>query len=108
MRKFIESDPRQPLLLPVDLREWVPEDDLAHFALAAVERVSMGSFRVNHRGSGKAQYHPHMMLGLLIYSYANGVFGSRRIENFDSAAWRRFLASGCSWALPPTPSTSTG
>ncbi|MCG8380439.1 MAG: transposase [Proteobacteria bacterium] len=80
MEKFIESDPRQAMLLPVDLREWVPEDDLSHFVLAAVERVPMHRFRVNERGSGSAQYHPRTMLALLIYSYANGVFGSRRIE----------------------------
>ena len=80
MEKFVESDPRQALLLPVDLREWVPGDDLSHFVLAAVERVAMGRFRVNERGSGSAQYHPRMMLALLIYCYANGVFGSRRIE----------------------------
>ena len=80
MEKFVESDPRQALLLPVDLREWVPEDDLSHFVLAAVERVAMERFRVNERGSGSAQYHPRMMLALLIYCYANGVFGSRRIE----------------------------
>ena len=80
MEKFIESDPSQALLLPVDLREWVPADDLSHFVLAAVERVPMHRFRVNERGSGSAQYHPRMMLALLIYCYANGVFGSRRIE----------------------------
>jgi transposase len=80
MSNFIESDVRQALLLPVDLREWVPEDDLSHFVLAAVERVEMEQFRYNERGTGSAQYHPRMMLALLIYSYANGVFGSRRIE----------------------------
>lgn len=80
MKNFIESDPRQPLLLPVDLREWVPEDDLAHFVLAAVERVPMSAFHFSERGRGKAQYHPRTMLALLIYSYANGIFGSRRIE----------------------------
>ena len=52
MEKFIESDPSQALLLPVDLREWVPADDLSHFVLAAVERVPMHRFRVNERGSG--------------------------------------------------------
>ncbi|MCA9646352.1 MAG: transposase, partial [Myxococcales bacterium] len=80
MEKFIESDPRQGLLLPVDLREWVPEDDLSHFVLAALERVPMDKFRFNTRGSGSAQYHPRMMLALLVYSYANGVSGSRRTE----------------------------
>ena len=52
MEKFIASDPRQPLLLPVDLREWVPSDDLSHFVLEAVARVPMDRFRVNTRGSG--------------------------------------------------------
>ena len=73
MAKFIASDPRQPLLLPVDLREWVPSDDLSHFVLAAVERVSLDRFRINERGSGSAQYHPRMMLALLIYCYSNGL-----------------------------------
>ncbi len=80
MSKFIETDPRQPLLLPVDLREWVPQDDLAHFVLEAVERVPMEHFATNERGTGSAQYHPRMMLALLIYCYAHGIFGSRRIE----------------------------
>lgn len=40
----------------------------------------MAAFQVNDRNSGKAQYHPRMMLALLIYGYANGLFSSRRIE----------------------------
>ena len=79
MAKFVERDQSQLYLLPVDMREWLPEDDLAHFVLEAVERVPM-AFRVNERGTGSAQYHPRMMLALLIYCYANGIFGSRRIE----------------------------
>ena len=80
MAKFVEADRDQPYLLPPDLRDWIPEDDLVHFVLEAVERVSMSAFRVNDRGTGSAQYHPRMMLALLVYCYANGVFGSRRIE----------------------------
>ena len=80
MPKFVLADRSQPYLLPPDLREWVPEDDLAHFVLEAVDRVPMRLFRVNERGTGSAQYHPRTMLALLIYCYANGVFGSRRIE----------------------------
>ena len=66
--------------MPADLREWVPADDLAHFVIEAVERVPLGAFKVNWKGTGKAQYHPRMMLALLIYCYANGIFSSRRIE----------------------------
>lgn len=68
------------MLLPPDVREWVPEDDLVHFVIGAVERLPLSHFRVNHKGCGDAQFPPHMMLALLIYSYANGLFASRRIE----------------------------
>lgn len=78
--RFVSVDRNQPLLLPPDLRDWVPDDDLVHFVILAVEGLDLGAFRVNPKGSGSAQYPPHMMLSLLIYCYANGVFSSRRIE----------------------------
>jgi len=80
MARFVTSDNRQPFLMPPDLRDWLPDDDIAHFILGAAERVNMAKFHVNERGSGSAQYHPRMMLALLVYSYVNGVFSSRRIE----------------------------
>jgi transposase len=80
MSNFVDCDRDQAFLLPPDLRDWIPEDDLAHFVIEAVERVGMSAFKVNHRGTGSAQYHPRMMLSLLIYCYANGIFSSRRIE----------------------------
>jgi transposase len=68
------------MLLPADLRQWVPEDDLVHFVINAVETMRLPALRVNERGSGSKQYPPRMMLALLVYCYANGLFGSRRIE----------------------------
>ncbi len=78
--RFQNIDRATPMLLPPDLRDWVPEDDLVHFVLQAVERLPLSAFHVNHKGCGSAQYPPHLMLALLIYSYANGLFSSRRIE----------------------------
>ena len=78
--RFVSVDRDQPLLLPPDLRDWIPKDDLVHFVIQAVEGMDLAAFKVNVRGSGSAQYPPHMMLSLLIYCYANGVFSSRRIE----------------------------
>ena len=80
MSNLVGCDREQAFLLPPDLRDWIPEDDLAHFVIAAVERVDLGAFKVNHRGTGSAQYHLRMMLALLNYCYANGIFSSRRIE----------------------------
>jgi transposase len=74
------TDRNTPLLLPPDLRDWIAEDDLVHFVIQAVERLPQTRFALNHKGSGDEQYSPHMLLALLIYCYANGVFSSRRIE----------------------------
>jgi transposase len=79
-QRFKNTDRHTPLLLPPDLRDWVAEDDLVHFVIEAVERLPLSTFAVNHRGCGDEQYPPHLMLALLVYCYANGVFSSRRIE----------------------------
>ena len=74
MVNFISRDRTQAILLPPDLRDWIGDDELVHFITAAVERVDIGAFKENWRGHGKVQYHPRMMLGLLIYCYENGNF----------------------------------
>ena len=73
-------DRETALLLPPDLRDWVPADHLVHFVIDAVEQLDVGTARVNDRGTGSEQYPPRMLPGLLIYSYATGVFSSRQIE----------------------------
>ena len=78
--RFVNIDHDTPLLLPPDLRDWVPEDHLVHFIMEAVGLLDLSTARVNHRGTGSDQYPPGMMLGLLIYCYATGTFSSRRIE----------------------------
>ncbi len=94
MTTYVPFDRSQPFLLPPDVKDWIPEDDVAHFIVAAAERVRLGVFRTNPPAGGKPQYHPRLMLALLIYSYANGVFSSRRIER---ASYRdigvRFVAA---------------
>ena len=78
--RFVNVDRDTPLLLPPDLRDWVPEDDMVHFVLEAVDGVDTSTFRINWRGTGSKQYPPRMMLALLVYCYSHGIFGSRRIE----------------------------
>ena len=67
MRKFVQADRDQTFLLPTNLRGWLPEDDLAHFVLEAMQRVPLYRIKVKERGTGSAQYHPNMMLASLIY-----------------------------------------
>ena len=78
--RCVNLDRQTPMFLPCDLRDWVPADHLVHFILDAVEHIPTAHFHVNHRGTGRAQYPPTLMLALLIYCYATGRFGSRTIE----------------------------
>jgi transposase len=68
------------LLLPPNMREWVPADHLVHFVMDAMELIDVSEAAVNERGTGSAQYPPRLLLALLVYSYATGVFSSRQIE----------------------------
>jgi transposase len=92
--RFVPIDRDTPLLLPPNLRDWVPDDHLVHFILDAVAALDLRRVKVNERGTGSEQYPPTMMLALLIYSYATGTFGSRRIEQstYDSVPVRLLTA----------------
>ena len=78
--RLVNIDPDTPLLLPPNLRDWVPANHLCLFILDAVEELDLRQVKVKERGTGTEQYPPRLLLSLLLYSYATGVFGSRRIE----------------------------
>jgi len=79
--RFQNIDRETPMLLPACIQEWVPDNDLAHFVIDAVAALNLDLYSINHRGTGDAQFPPAMMLTLLIYAYATGLFSSRRIEH---------------------------
>ena len=78
--RFVNIDRDTPLPLRPNLRDWVRANHLCLFLVDAVEELNLHQVKVNERGTGSEQYPPRMLLSLLIYSYATGVFGSRRIE----------------------------
>jgi transposase len=81
-QNFLFPQRDQPLLMPVDMREWLPEDDLVHIVLDAVASVDLGGFRRQYRadGHGRAAFDPEMMVALLLYGYCQGERSSRVIE----------------------------
>ena len=80
MPRFKDFDHNTPMLLPPDLRDWIENDHIVHFILDAVKLIDIDKFHVNYKNTGSEQYHPRMMLAMLIYSYATGRFHSRKIE----------------------------
>jgi transposase len=80
-QNFLFPQRDQPLLMPVDMREWLPEDDLVYVVLDAVAALDLGGFRRQSRadGHGRAAFDPEMMVALL-YAYCQGERSSRVIE----------------------------
>ncbi|NGZ07395.1 MAG: transposase [Magnetococcales bacterium] len=79
---FREPDRRQMHLLPVDMLEWVPEDDIAHLILDVVEGMDLSRFKARYQvgGVGAPALSPGMMLAVLIYGYCHGYTSSRKLE----------------------------
>lgn len=79
---FINPNRDQIYLMPPDLRDWVPQDDLSWFILDATAQMDLTSFYMKYRldGTGNSAYDPSMMVSLLFYAYCMGERSSRRIE----------------------------
>lgn len=89
--------PDQDLLLPASLREWLREDHLAYFIHEVVEELDLSAFYAPYEGDGrrKTPYEPSMMVKVLVYGYATGVFSSRKIaRKLEEDVAFRVLAVG--------------
>jgi len=78
--RFIEIDRNQPITLPGNLEGWLNGNDLAPFIVEVVEALDTGAIEAAYHGGGSAPYPPKMLLALLFYCYAKGIFSSRKIE----------------------------
>src|SRR5215470_7281038 len=96
MINFRQVDRQTGFLLPPSVDEWLPERHLARFVVELIEGLDLRAFVGSYRGSGSAPYHPEMLLGLLVYGYATGVFSSRKLEQatYASVAFRFVAANG--------------
>jgi len=94
MTNFRMIDRDTGFLMPPSVAEWLPERHLARFVVEVIERLDLRGMSGSYRGSGSASYHPSVLLGLLVYGYATGVFSSRKLERatYDSVAFR-FIAA---------------
>jgi len=79
---FRPYHPDQLLLLPPDMKEWLPEDHLVYFIRDVVGELDLSVIYESYDGSkgGQPPYYPEMMVGLLVYAYCVGVPSSRKIE----------------------------
>ena len=81
-------------LFPPSMNDWLPEHHLARFIVEIVEQLDLKVMERAYGTSGSAPFHPALLLSILVYGYATGVFSSRKLENasYDSVAFR-FVAA---------------
>ncbi|CAM5794463.1 IS1182 family transposase [Ottowia pentelensis] len=75
-------EPQQEMLLPASLQDWLPAGHLAYFISDTVDALDLEAFYARYAGGGARNqpFHPAMMVKVLVYGYATGVFSSRKIE----------------------------
>jgi len=94
---YLPYEPQQMLLLPEAIQDWLPERHLAHFISDTVDALDLSAFhaRYDKDGPRNQPFHPAMMVKVLVYGYATGVFSSRKIASklHEDVAFR-VLAAG--------------
>ena len=102
---FRPYKPDQQLLLPPSLRDWLPDGHLVYFVSDTVDQLDLSEILSRYRGFGQGKvvaYQPALMLKLLIYGYATGVFSSRRIAGAYKVGHHvRVLAAGECFRVAP-------
>jgi transposase len=92
-QNFIPDTLDQRLMFPPSLHDWLPEGHLARFLVDVVSTLDLSAIYKSYQekdGRGQAAYAPEMMVRLLLYSYASGVYSSRKIETrtYEDVAFR--------------------
>jgi transposase len=93
--RFVPVDRNTAYLLPPSVQEWLPENHLARFVVEIVEQLDLAKLTTAYGGRGSEAFHPSMLVAMLFYGYATGVFSSRQLERatYDSVAFRYVAAN---------------
>ncbi len=92
-QNFFPDTINQRLLFAPSLHDWLPEGHLARFLVDVVDALDLSAIYASYAekdGRGQAAYLPEVMVRLLLYGYANGVYSSRKIEKrtYEDVAFR--------------------
>jgi transposase len=92
---FVGVDRDTPDMFPATVQEYLPEDHLARFVVEIVDQLDRSHLVGAYAGTGSRPYHPAMLVALLFYGYATGVFSSRKLAQatYDSIAFRYICAN---------------
>ena len=92
---FVPVDRDTPDLFPPSIQDYLPEKHLARFVVEIVDQLDLSHLVAAYAGTGSKPYHPAMLVALLFYGYATGVFSSRKLAqaSYDSIAFHFICAN---------------
>jgi transposase len=76
--KIVDRDTEY--LFPPSVQDWLPSNHLARFVVELVDEIDLEKLNASYKSCGSLAFHPSMMVALLFYGYATGVFSSRKLE----------------------------
>ena len=93
--RFRPIDRETPFLFPPSVQKWLPENHLARFVVEVVRELDLRALEDAYTRRGSPADPPAMLLALLFYGYATGVYSSRKLEEatYDSVAFRYIAAN---------------
>ena len=96
-KSFLPDDVNQSLLFPPSLHDWLAEGHLARFLVDVLSALNLSVIYASYEagdGRGQSAYAPEMMVRVLLYGYATGVYSSRKIEarTYEDVAFRYLSA----------------
>ncbi|HUV70099.1 MAG TPA: IS1182 family transposase [Terracidiphilus sp.] len=96
-KSFRADELNQSLLFPPSLHDWLPDNHLARFLADVVNALDLDAIYLSYNekdGRGMSAYAPAMMVRVLLYGYATGIYSSRKIQakSYDDVAFR-FLSA---------------
>lgn len=95
MPRFKDYNQNQPMLLPPDIRGWLPNDHICFVINDIVDKLNINSIIRTYSEQGSPAYDPRMMIKIMFYSYSQGIRSSRKIESLsqENIAFRYLSAN---------------
>ena len=95
LSKFLDADRNTPFMMPPSVQDWLPDDHLARFIVDLVSGLDIRPLKAAYAGKGSRAHNPEVLLAVIFYGYATGIFSSRKLERttYDSVAFRYVAAN---------------
>lgn len=97
MRKvvFKQDNQNQPAFFPISFEAFIPSNHPVRVLNRVIDKLDLSSIVDSYKGGGTSSYHPRIMLKILIYSYLNNTYSSRKIEKANNESiYYHWLSGG--------------